>query len=424
MSRIYSVFPVFFLIIFPVSITFLPYVHGLVVLTASGAGIYYYFIHARYSRMNNDYEKQFYFAIWFFLLVAILVTMLAGVDAESYKKLGKFLYLLMTIPVYFYFRQVGVNYFVLWLGLVMGSIMSACVAVSDVWLGFFDSRFSGRASGILNPIIFGDLSLLLGMMSLVGIDWFKTRTRLYAIFSLLAFFLGLLSSLLSQARGGLLAIPLVLLIFIWFYSFRIERWKLGLWFVLFILLGFILYNIPELSIERRFSLAYKQVYSYLNNDISHMSRHIGSLGIRIESWLAAWQVFIDNIYLGVGWGNYQKSVSALVENGTRNNLVANFSHPHNQFLSSMVSGGILGFVAILALFILPVSIFIRVLRSSGVSVDIRRNALIGLIMVVSFAAFNLSESFLERSRPVAFFLFYLAVCMAGIHQKRRYFKSK
>jgi O-antigen ligase len=60
-----------------------------------------------------------------------------------------------------------------------------------------------------NKINFGNISLLLGMMSLAGLFLIKeTRfKKSFAIISILAFILGVTGSVLSGARGGWLAIP-------------------------------------------------------------------------------------------------------------------------------------------------------------------------------------------------------------------------
>lgn len=178
-----------------------------------------------------------------------------------------------------------------------------------------------------------------------------------------------------------------------------------------------MYLLPQTGVKNKVDVTINAISDIVNSNVRHKTQD-ASINVRLESWLAALQIFQDNPLIGVGWGHYQEHAKVLVENGLRHKFAAVFPHPHNQFLSSMVGGGVLGLIATLGLFLIPVLIFISVIRFLYESEVSRKFALAGLIMVVGFAVCNLTESFLERSRPVAFFLFYLAVCMAGIHQKK------
>lgn len=73
-----------------------------------------------------------------------------------------------------------------------------------------------RASNAMNAIPFGDLSLLLGAISLMGALWClghdQTRRRVLLTLNLLGAAAGLTGSLLSGTRGGWIALPLLLLL--------------------------------------------------------------------------------------------------------------------------------------------------------------------------------------------------------------------
>ena len=84
----------------------------------------------------------------------------------------------------------------------------------------------GRAEGFTNAIRFGDLAILMGIISLSAamLKFFSTKER--AFFAIASFF-GLLASILSLSRGGwpaLIAIPVI-----FFFIFR-ESKKIALFF--------------------------------------------------------------------------------------------------------------------------------------------------------------------------------------------------
>jgi hypothetical protein len=69
---------------------------------------------------------------------------------------------------------------------------------------------------------------------------------------------------------------------------------------------------------------------------------------------------------------------------------------------------------LIQLFFVPAWLFVRYIKQ-GESADVRRLAFAGLLLVVTYMIFGLSEPMLYRSRSVNFFAFYLAVFMAAIY---------
>ncbi|MCF6261342.1 MAG: hypothetical protein L3J98_14470, partial [Gammaproteobacteria bacterium] len=182
---------------------------GLGLLALAGFGIAW---QQRGSIQATREEKLLYFAVSFFFLAALLTTLLGGIDDAGVKKLSKFARLLLVIPAYVFLRRVGVSLAAFWYGLLAGSVVAAGVAMYQVW----GPVNIGRAKGITHPIIFGDLALAMGVMSLAGAGWFRERARWQIILPLLAVLLALLASALSHARGGWLAIPFLVLVFAWY----------------------------------------------------------------------------------------------------------------------------------------------------------------------------------------------------------------
>jgi len=94
---------------------------GLGLLALAGIGIAY---QQRGSGQATREEKLLYFAVSFFFLVALLATLLGGIEDGGIKKLSKFARLLLVIPVYVFLRHVGVSLAALWYGLVAGAIIA------------------------------------------------------------------------------------------------------------------------------------------------------------------------------------------------------------------------------------------------------------------------------------------------------------
>jgi len=399
------------LILYPATILFVPKINGLIFGLLALAGLYFIFIRRHISAQAGHDEKLFYFSIGIFFLVTLLITINAGF---VYKSIGKYLHILLIIPVYIYLRYTGVKLFYLWYGLVTGSIAAAGVAIYDISIINL-----GRATGLTHPIIFGDLALVMGCMSMAGMGWFKRRASWHMIFPFLALLCGVLASVLSQSRGGWIAVPFLVVIFFWYINSSFSfRSKIAVVILIIVALG-ALYVMPQTGVSFQIDRTIKSLQQYSGSDITSVGRSSSSsVGTRLEMWQASWKMFLDNPLLGVGWGHYQEQAQLQVDQGLRNSSAASYDHPHNQFISALANGGSLGFIVTMMLFLMPAWLFVKYIKQ-GKTEDIKRLALAGLILIVAYMAFGLSEPMLDRSRSVNFFAFYLAIFMAAIHGQLR-----
>jgi len=405
-----------FLVLFPSSIVILHDVHGVVIALSFILALILYL--NRNGNLSIDLvEKHFFMSVIGMTMAVIIVSAYAGIDEMILKKLFKYVYLLLVIPVYFLFRTIKVNFGLVWYGLFVGAVVSALYGINQTMRDpVFDAVFVWRAEGVTNPIIYGDIALLLGTMCLAGSGWFKSKSKWLVILPILAVVMGLVASALSHSRGGWVAIPILLITFIWYSRSHLSKFTQFVSLLAIVAVIVTIYYIPQTRIESKLDISIANVQMYFESDVESQYRNT-SIGIRLEAWKAAWFVFLDNPLIGVGWGNLQENAKIYVDEGVLSQSAITYSHPHNQFLSVMASGGIVASIAVFFLFFIPTREFYRSVRSSELSVDARRIALAGLLLMIGFFIFNLSESFLERSRTVSFFIFYLAVFMAGIRQK-------
>ncbi|MFK5913300.1 MAG: O-antigen ligase family protein [Woeseiaceae bacterium] len=421
--KLMSLMSVAYLLIFPLSSTVLPVVSGAIVTLIILSSIALYLFPQKGMQHFNHEERLFYFSVSSIVIVAVLATAISGMEYQGMKMLGKFIYLLMVIPAYFYFKNIRIKAGWVWYGLVLGAFVSAAVGIFEIATDTYKSGYPGRAKGATHPIIFGDLALLIGVMSLAGLGWFKSQSRRHILLPIVALSCGLLASILSQSRGGWVAIPFLAIILLRYSPLHISRLKILIGVFAFVGAITLAYQVPQTGIIERVDKTIDNINNYFTAD--EMKAAGGtSVTSRFEMWQASWSIFLDNPLVGVGWGHYQKNAKVLVQKGERNRSAGNWSHPHNQFISAMVNGGVFALIAIIILFYIPARIFYKACKSPEKSDDARSMALAGLLLMVGFAIFNMSESFLERSRTVTFFIFYLAVFMAGIREKSKVISHK
>jgi len=393
------------LIIYPATVLLIPKINGLIFALFALSGLVYLFIHRQASMKASRDETQLYLSVSLFFIVSLFITVIGGFE---YKAIGKYLHMILLIPVYIYLRHCGVKLFSIWYGLAIGAIVAAGIAIYEV--GYLKQ---GRAHSLTHPIIFGDLALVMGAMSMAGLGWFKQRSNGQTILPVFAFICGIIASALAVARGGWVSLPFLVVVFLWYVKSHFSFRQIVLSVMLFIALLGMLYVVPQTKVSLQVDRTLTSLQQYGDSEIK--SGHRGtSVGTRLEMWQASWKMFLDNPLIGVGWGHYQEHAKVQVEQGLRNKSAATFDHPHSEYFSSLAHAGIFGFIVLLLLFLIPARLFVKYIKHGKIA-DTRRLALAGLVLIVAYMAFGISEPMLYRSRSVNFFAFYLAVFMAAIY---------
>jgi len=409
-----TIFISFSLIAYPVTVLLIPKVNGLIFGLFALTGLVFLFTYRQRSVQTNREEALFYTAVSLFFMMSLLITIIGGFE---YKAIGKYLHLILAIPIYIYLRQMGFKLQYLWMGLVAGAVMAAGIAVYEVV--FLNLP---RAQSLTHPIIFGDLALVMGCMSMACLGWFKQRANWQIIFPVFAVLCGVAASVLSVARGGWVAVPFIVLVFFWYIKSQFSFKQISIFAVMLIIFIGVIYAIPQTKVSYQVDRTLTSLQQYGDSEITSAKRAT-SVGTRLEMWQASWVIFLENPFVGVGWGHYKENAQELVDQGLRNRSAARFDHPHNEYFSALAHAGLFGFVVLMLLFLTPASLFVKYIKF-GKTPDSQRLALAGLVLIVAYMAFGISEPMLYRSRSVNFFGFYLAIFLAGIYQEEHKLTNK
>ena len=404
MKNLYRIITPSALVIFPSCIVVVDDAGGLIGLIVVLAGLMTAITLNKQLFPLISEEKTIFVSVCLLFVSAVISAIYIDTNLA---RADRFYIFILVIPVYIYFKHNVVEEKHIWPGLVAGSFIAQIVAIYQV----FGPLNLPRAIGSVHPILFGDMALIMGVMSLAGVGWWHQQRRWMAVVPYCAFVAGLGASALSLSRGGWVALPLLGLVLIW-YSIRYLSCK-KLVYVLtmtFLLIGAI-YLIPQTRVQNHVELSIDNIDQYLNSTDANDPLRETSIGLRFEMWKAAWLIFSDHPVIGVGWGDYQLKTMELADEGLINRLVPKFYHPHNQYLSALAKGGVLGFLSMFSLLLFPGIIFYKYMHIKYKD-EINRMALAGLLFVVGFACFSLTESILERSRTIIFYSYYLAVFMA------------
>ncbi|HET8790219.1 MAG TPA: O-antigen ligase family protein [Modicisalibacter sp.] len=300
----------------------------------------------------------------------------------------------------------------LWAGLAIGGLATGCLAL---WQNLTGATRSGGFDP-LDSILYGNFSLLTGLFCLAGLGWAWRRMHraLWVIGLFTGALGGLMASALSGTRGGWVALPLVLLVFYRGYLTGIAvRLRVAMLATFLLLVGG-LYALPQTGVQARVEQAVRGMELYLAGEETRTS-----VGARLEMLRGASHLVIERPWLG--WGNegYQPAMRALGEAGVIGSWLGRFWHAHNDVMDAWAKRGLPGLLTLLALYLVPLWLFLPGLRDG----DPARRALAvaGVILPVAFISFGLTYSFMAYSSGVVMYTSWLVVLWSawqGLASKR------
>lgn len=344
------------------------------------------------------------------LLLMTIVAVFSWWWHGSEGNVRKELFYALTIPVFFAVYVYRPPLLWLWLGIGAAAIAAGALAINSVYV-----QGSLRAGyGFLNPIPFGNLSLLAGLLCVPGLFWASTIKKgrwLLLLFLFLGLLSGTFSSVLSGTRGGWLAIPLILCFFGFvYYRHFSKKILLMLILVLGSAITFI-WNSDELKFSQRIIAAHDQITAYQAGDVR------SSQGGRLEMWRGALLLIQDKPLLGHGGiVAYRQALFELIEKGKINSIAFGrldylsmekeqleeliktaessvmFEHAHNDYLDRAVKQGAVGLFALLLFYLVPIVFFVRYVRSRDPTKKALSVSIVTLILC--YAVFGLTETFL------------------------------
>ncbi|MCW5697858.1 MAG: O-antigen ligase family protein [Bauldia sp.] len=236
-------------------------------------------------------------------------------------------------------------------GARIGAILALILAVIEALSGVDRPR-----GGMINPIPFGSVAALFAFVSLIGIDRDDARGRILAG---VAFTSGLAASFLSQSRGGWIALPVFVVIFLAYLRARLGTRALLAGVAVLAALTVIAVAVAGPTLRDRMR---ETIVMFEVSDLSRNDPESRSLDQRVLLWIYGWKAFKDRPVLGYGPEQRVEVTQSLArDDGYR---IIPFGHLHNEFLTEAVSNGIVGLATLLLVLAAPVVTALRSARDS------------------------------------------------------------
>ncbi len=329
------------------------------------------------------------------LLTAAVIADLGGSHSE------KMLRFALAIPLLALLAYVPVARLrhVQW-GLIGGAYVGAALVLFGVQAG--DSRDYLTSLGAnYNAVTVANLNLLFGVCALFTLPWRLTRLpRLEAAIKIGACALCVIATVVSGTRSSWMLLPVALLVGVSCLAVsRRTRWAL--------LAAGLLSLLAAAAALYALNPRFEEVAAYLHNPGGNTLSDT-SLGIRLQLWDAALHVFRQHPWFGVGPSGFYEALPGLVGEGVVTPRVAReFGETHNDFMQALVSHGLVGLLAFMALYWVPAAWFARQLRQPDR--QLRVAAQLGLLLCLGFTVFSLTELMFRNMRSVPIYCVLLVV---------------
>jgi len=337
----------------------------------------------------------------FFIVIGLLWSLHAYLDIFRPRDSDRYLRIVLAGIALIFLMKLKINVLAIFYGIATGSFGAIFIALYQ--------RFvldMSRAKGDFHPIVFGNFSMMLGLMSLAAaLVLIKDKKVNFAIM-ILAAVAGIAASFLSGSRGGWLGLPVILL-FIFFHvrSLLSPRQIKVIFMSLFV--GIVLaVTIPATGIKDRVNAAQKDLHGYIYKD-----KKTSSLGARLEMWKSAYFIFLENPVYGAGASRVSSYKNMFIEEAEVHRVVRKYAHSHSDYLDSLSERGILGFILLLVFYFGNLKLFNDRVITSSQPVT-KALALMGAVGALCYINFSLTESLLTKNMGLSFYCFTLIILWA------------
>ncbi len=343
-------------------------------------------------------EWTYYVAAMLSMTAAILITQshLHNFSSRPYDAVSRYW---LAIPIFLLLHRLRPNVF-----FVLQFAFPVAATIGLLLIQEIDA--SGRYGiSTLDLIHFGDFELILGVLSLFSINWFKKDPRAMRILKVLGFVAGLTASFASGSRGGWLALPVFIAIFFYFKIAKIPSKTIVVSLLSMTLTASLLHSFNA-NIHQRVGLIFNETALF------EQGKRDTSVGVRWQLYQAALDIFKRHPIFGVGPQGFALEMEPMVEAGKLTPAAGKLGEGevHNDILSKAAGMGIFGLIAILAVYFVPLGLFWKSSKSSHPT--IKRTGILGITFVSGILVFGLTVEFLNLTMAVAFYSFTVAVLLA------------
>lgn len=375
---------------------------ALVGLAFSAIGIYIFFKERPTFHFVGNFPRESSVLLSLFCMALVLIVL----NIYHQERWGTYHLpnaILLLLPAFIALAHIKSSPKVLWAGGALGALIACSIATFEiVWLNAERAGYWTH-----NPIPFGSISMCLAAASIIGYQSEQKMWRWVNLLALSGLLAGVVAAVLTGSKGCLLALPvLAYLVHIKVIQpMMIPRaWQL---LSSLLVLTFIAYFAKDSFLAARTIEAINGALNWFTNG----QVVEGSVGPRLELIRFAFEAGMINPITGIGRDGMLSMLLASGSNGAYDPLIAQLHTIHNEFLNIWVTKGVLGLLAMIAVYGLSLWFFWRIRKDTNI--DIRNIGLMGISLCLMYLIFGLTEVALQLTFFRNFFL-VLLISLVGM----------
>lgn len=377
------------------------YNYAPIILSAIGL-IYFIPLKKKLSFSSEDKKLIFSFLFYFctFLLSIII-------NKDGMREIDNPSRLILFIPLLLLFKNFPIKRKTILYAIPSSALITGCVALFQKFVLGYEKPFPETMH-----IQMGDIAISLAISSLIISIYFSIKKEYKsALFGIISLILAVSTSALSGARGGWIGFPIVFFIVLVLYRKYINK-KLILSLFILTTLGFsTLLSSSKFGIEQRYNEAKSDIINYFEE-----SNKDTSLGARFDMWENALVAIKEAPIFGHGSEGYNQFRDRQVRSGQMAKTTLGFKSLHNQYLESWVKRGVIGFIGLIFVILIPLFFFIKNLNNENL--EIKCITILGITHIISHLFFFTSQSFLAHNSGNIFYFFTFLIFYCLIKRKQ------
>lgn len=342
----------------------------------------------------KELQTLSWITVGYFLIMLFSILHADGLSAE-FHHLGRKIHFLLAPIIALSIFQADIPLERILLSIKIGLITIGSIVTIQFFLGH------ERPSGMINANIFSDISVAMFFMSIVRIFDESTKERVVTLIAALS---GASAILLSGSRGSWLSFIILTVVYIGliYKPFVKNNNNRKIFLVLALLLAVVFVSTAT-NVDKRVNTAISQIHDWNSNLKSHTS-----LGLRMEMWKSGLTASYQAPWFGYGYRNANQ-IAAKYASSDKETIKA-FTHLHNEYITNLVSAGVVGLFSLLSLLLVPLTIFYQNLANKSAYFY----SSMGVLLCSGYATFGFSHIAFGEEHINAFYIFFLGVLLPTV----------
>lgn len=312
---------------------------------------------------------------------------------------------LIGLPIFIFLYYVRINF-----TKILDWVAPICILaafIGSTYLNPSDAWGDRATVSHIDPLAFGFMNLSVGLMCLasVAVDIYKKNYSINTLVKLLAFALGVYLSIRSGSRSGWAALPVVVIL-LFYILYRPKLWRGVLFSLLASVAVIALYQVNNI-VKARVDLLLLDLLQY--PWMGGMAQDT-SVGLRVTFYRLGYYYFSHSPLFGWGERGYGdiKDAAELLTFSTQYARDFAFSALfHSEWVTQSVRFGIFGLLGVFWVFLLPMRLFAKFIKSGD---DYLKVACMGLAYMIC----QLTASFGDEVFNSKGIISFSAIIIAGL----------